>query len=301
MPKTPVWIGNQKAQDAFLKYCREFAGESVELAEILRKVFIRRLEHPSPDELKKLEGLPEDSNPVKAFYNRVMADRAVFYLGRIAADDFSELLTLAANGYGFGALKILRTLYEHVVTAACLTKNPSESEAFANDSAIKRGKIWKRTVEWTPEIAERYDIVQKDWLERTYAEALSRYKSTICRKCGQPVTQEAWTRVDLETMAKKTDPNLAVLYASCYLQPLCHSHATAFGMECHLMETEEMVTYRDTSPEEAQQACILAHNLVLRLITLQNDYFRLGLDAEIKIRMERFSAIWDKVYSEENR
>lgn len=248
-----------------------------------------------------MEGLPEDSNPVREFYSRVMADRIVFYMGRIAADDFSELLTLAANGYGFGALKILRSMYEHVVTAAFIAKNPAEWEAFANDSAIKRHKIWKRTVAWSPEIAERYDIVQQDWLERTYAEAIARYKSTVCKKCGQPVTREAWTRVDLETMARKTDVNLEFLYASCYLQPLCHSHATAFGMECHIVETEEMVTYRDSSPEEARQACHLAHNLVLGLISLQNENFRLGLDDEIKAHSERFSEIWDRIPCRENK
>src|SRR4051812_42603593 len=110
MAKTPVWIGCREAQEKFLKDNREFVEECTELVELLRKIFIRRLESPSPEKFKEIEGLSEDSNPVKEFYNRVMADRAVFYLGRIAADDFSELLTLAANGYGFGALKILRTL-----------------------------------------------------------------------------------------------------------------------------------------------------------------------------------------------
>lgn len=299
MGKFPVWIGCKEAQEKFLKENHAFVQECTELVELLRKTFIRKLEPPSPAEFKKLEGLPEDSNPVKEFYSRVMADRIVFYMGRIAADDFNELLTLGANGYGFGALKILRSMYEHVVTAAFISKNPAEWEAFANDSAIKRHKIWKRTVAWSPEIAERYDIVQQDWLQLTYSEAISRYKSTVCKKCGQPVTQEAWTRIDLETMAKNTDVNLEVLYASCYLHPLCHSHATAFGMECHIVETEEMVTYRDSSPEEAREACMLAHNLVLRLLSLQNENFQLGLDDEIKARSERFGEIWDKIHAGE--
>ncbi len=299
MGKFPVWIGCREAQEKFLEENREFVQECTELVELLRKIFIRKLEPPSPAEFMKLDGLPEDSNPVKEFYSRVMADRIVFYMGRIAADDFSELLTLAANGYGFGALKILRSMYEHVVTSAFIAKNPAEWEAFANDSAIKRHKIWKRTVAWLPETAERYDIVQQDWLQRTYAEAISRYKSTVCKKCGQPVTQEAWTRVDLETMAKQTDVNLELLYAFCYLKPLCHSHATAFGMECHIVETEEMVTYRDSSPDEARQACHLAHNLVLRLISLQNENSRLGLDDAIKTRMDKFSEIWDKIHAGE--
>ena len=33
------------------------------------------------------------------------AERIIFYLGRMAVDDFGEILTLAGNGRGFGALQ----------------------------------------------------------------------------------------------------------------------------------------------------------------------------------------------------
>src|SRR5260370_13378226 len=95
-------------------------------------------------------------------------------------------------------------------------------------------------------------------------------------------------------MAEKTDSTLAVLYAPCYLDPTCHSHATSVGLERGLIETEEKVTYRDESPEEARQALILGHNLIVRVLDLQNNYFRLELDAEVNARLAKFVEIWGK-------
>jgi hypothetical protein len=244
MSGNPIGIGLAKAQARFLKEHQSFVEECPKLFDLIRRTFIRTLTPPSVQDVKKIEGLPEDSDPVKEFFQKQLAEKIVFYLGRIAADDFSELLTLAGNGYGFGALKILRTLYEHAVTAAFIAKNPIEAEPFTNDSAIKKGKLWKRAVEWMPNIVQRYTPEQLEGLEKAYKEALSKHKASTCGKCGQPTTKEAWTRRDLETMAKETDTGLAVLYGSCYLEPVCHNHATSFGLELHLIETEDAVTYR---------------------------------------------------------
>src|SRR5260370_34108500 len=138
MPKTPLGIGCAAAQERFLRENQAFVHECEEIFSLVHKIFIRTLVSPSPEEEQRIEHLPDDSAPAKEFFNKVMAERSVFYLGRIAADDFSELLTLAGNGYGLGALKSLRSVYEHTVSAELIAKNPSESENFADDSAIKR-------------------------------------------------------------------------------------------------------------------------------------------------------------------
>jgi hypothetical protein len=299
MVNVPIIIGSAKAQARFSKENQAFLEECPRVYDLLHKVFIRTLAPPTPAEFASIQDLPEDSAPVNEFFNKMLADRTVFYLGRIAGDDFNELFTLAGNGYGFGALKILRSMYEHTVTAAFIAKNPSQSEHFANDSAIKKGKIWKKMVEWMPEIADRYTTEQRDWLDKNYKEALVKLKSSMCKKCGQPVTQEAWTRVDLDTMAKKTDDNLAFLYSACYLEPLCHSHATSFGLELHLVETEDAVKYRDESPTEARKAIMLGHNLILRVIALQNGYFHLGLDGEVIAASDGYSKIWGQGHQEQ--
>jgi hypothetical protein len=285
-------IGFPAAQHQFITENAAFLQEFREIANLLQKTFFRTLESPCREELERIEDLPDDSEPAREFMRRVMAERLVFYLGRILVDDFNELMTLAGNGLGFGALKILRSMFEHMVTAAFIAQNSSEAPVFLEDSPIKRGKIWNRTVKDMPSIRERYTAPHVDSLLRNYWDALARRKASVCKTCGQPVTQDAWTRVDLATMAEKTDPNLAVLYAPCYLQTTCHIHATGLGLELRLMEVGDTVTFREDSSAEAQQALLLGHNLILRMLTLQNNYFHLGLGDDITARADKFAEVW---------
>jgi hypothetical protein len=130
-------------------------------------------------------------------------------------------------------------------------------------------------------------------------EAKAKLKASICNKCKQPITQEQWTRVSLDTMAQQADANLGVSYAYCYLLPTFHSHATAFGLESRLRMTETGFSFKEISEPEARKAVLYAHGLILRLLKLQNNYFGLGLDAEIESRWNEFPRIWQRESSEE--
>jgi hypothetical protein len=102
---------------------------------LLQKVFLRTLVHPSDEQIRSIEGLPDSHPAVIAIEDKWLADRVVFYLGRVAADDFSELLILSGNGYGIGALKVLRGMYERVVTAAFIMKTSMASSAVSSRNA----------------------------------------------------------------------------------------------------------------------------------------------------------------------
>jgi hypothetical protein len=243
---------------------------------------------------EEIENLPDNDPTVVAFENKVVANRVVFYLGRTAADDFSELLILSGNGYGVGGLKILRGMYERIVTAAYIAKNPTEARVFAEDDTIKKWKLWREYSAVMPELKTRYTEEQIRDLEQRYNAIRSKRKEEICSKCRQPKTQEAWTRVTMPDMAKRADAGLAELCGSCYLEPTFHSHATAYAVGTRLHETQEgTYTFNDITETEAHRAVLLGHNLILRLLWLQNEFFHLGLEAEIQERINAFSKIWD--------
>jgi len=75
------------------------------------------------------------------------------------------------------------------------------------------------------ELAERYNAIR------------AKRKEEICPRCRQPKTREAWTRVTMPDMAKKTDSGLAELCVSCYLEPTFHLHATAYRLGTRLRES----------------------------------------------------------------
>ena len=69
------------------------------------------------------------------------ASFVILGLARLAIEDLSEVLLLARNSYGFGALKLLRALYEHVVTAVYLMKHPDEAQDFSDRADVDTHKL----------------------------------------------------------------------------------------------------------------------------------------------------------------
>src|SRR5437870_9339760 len=67
-------------------------------------------------------------------------DRTIFGLGFICAEDFQQAYVLCGNGFGIGALQIVRGMYERHVTAAYLAKYPEEVDSFLAYHHIHRYK-----------------------------------------------------------------------------------------------------------------------------------------------------------------
>jgi hypothetical protein len=109
-------------------------------------------------------------------------------LGRICVEDFNEILLLAGNGYGIGAQKILRGMYERAVTSADILANPDTAAPFldyhkvhayrAYNHAMKLGEFApKFTAEGAKKISGSYDAVKGQFAE------------TLCDTCGKTKVQ----------------------------------------------------------------------------------------------------------------
>src|SRR5258705_9705152 len=67
-------------------------------------------------------------------------DRIIFGLGISCAEDYQQAFILCANGFGIGALQIVRGMYERQVTAAYLSKYPEEVKDFIDFHYVHRRK-----------------------------------------------------------------------------------------------------------------------------------------------------------------
>lgn len=293
MSSLPIGVGDRGVQERFIKDNADFLAEYPNLASLSEKTFLRHLVQPDEPEVERLKKLPEGDPEVVAFEDRFTADLVIFYLGRMAVDDFGEILTLAGNGRGFGAYKIVRGMYERIVTALFIEKNPAEARAFAESSAITKLNYLKRTFQGNPGVRKNFTDEFVKAIEKDAAAAQAKRKQSTCSKCRQPITQEAWTRVSLDVMAKAAEPALEVHYPQFYLEGTAQSHANMFGIERRLIRTAGGgFTYKDTSEEEARFAVHLGHHLLVRLLGMQNRHFALGFDDDVQQRINAFVQVW---------
>lgn len=222
-----------------------------------------------------------------------LATLIIFSLGRLCIEDFFELILLAANGYGYGALKLLRALYEKAVTMAFLSENPDDVEAFFNYHAVAQYKLMQRVKEtFAPGTLSAQAI---EGTERQYSEVKNDYLFESCSQCHAKRVHHTWHKLDLVSMAKKTI--FAPTIVGAYYIPMSHTHSTVQALLSRLEENSDGVMgfNPDLQPKEADTALVMAHNIILGVIEIQKKFFKLDqLEVPLQTCIQDFMEIWKR-------
>jgi hypothetical protein len=123
------------------------------------------------------------------------ANRICFELGQTCLQDYLEINFLGVNGYGTGAMKLLRGLYERAVTAAYLILFPEKAARFQQYTAIHNHKAIQRAQKVTPEALKELLSefgVTIDWFKDEYEKAKPDFQENNCQKCGTKRIAHAW-------------------------------------------------------------------------------------------------------------
>jgi len=269
--KTSVQFGFEGEWKAFSESHSEFMNRFPRLMDLVDQTFTRTIETASP------------------------IDRVVFFLGRLIVEDFMEIVLLCGNGYGVAGLKILRGMYERVVTASYLSRNPAEVDQFLDYRFVQEWKLYKRAEElyrdkplMSPE--------QREEMKRRYEEVKDRFMESLCQRCGTTRPQLSWSKLDTASMALKSGGGLDKLYMSCYLFPTLQSHATVSSLFARMKATPEGGIAFDADAQSGliDWALLNSHLLMLQAIETQNQHFSLGQDSSLQIVNEDFPAVWKK-------
>jgi hypothetical protein len=213
------------------------------------------------------------------FRNRV--DDICFNLGETCRTDFLEVLFLAVNGYGIGAQKLLRGLFERALALEYIRTRPDKAERFVRYAAIQEYKASRAAADVVGQA--QFDAAMP--LENTLGEQKKRYEQfkgefeqTDCKTCNTKRVAISWD-IDIKSMVNKVGSPFDFLYFACYSMANLHVHATlasAFQDEA-VGETAEQRSIRD-----AEFAVMNAILVFLAVLQSQNNLFQLGLDQDIE-------------------
>lgn len=221
-------------------------------------------------------------------------DRMVFFSGRLCAEDFMEVLLLCGNGYGVGALKILRGMYERCVTARYLHLHPEETEAFFDFYWLSQFKLAQAIKETFGD-----DVPPKDKIGELKANrdrVRPRFMVKVCDKCGAIGENFTWTKLNFVSMARAAG-SIGQPIVPAYYLPTQQAHSTVASLLSRLRQMEDGGLSFDEGPqrEQADQAFITAHNIILNILDLQKEHFRLdSLEEPLQRCFQDFMDIWKR-------
>lgn len=226
------------------------------------------------------------------------AERVVYFLGNACIEDFNEILQLGFNGYGIGALKLLRGLYERTITEAYLANNPEGADRFLDFGEVQRWRAVEAVLHdfpQNPPLTEEQITDSRAAYERVKDSFMNK-----CGGCGAPYPAASWK--SHYTLAEKGRPPhvekgkpwVDQFVFPYYYRPTLELHATRQSIFSRLkVAADESLQFNSEAQRvEAEEAMRAAHHLALATLEIQNRYFNLGATDEVDARHAEFLEAW---------
>jgi GNAT superfamily N-acetyltransferase len=211
------------------------------------------------------------------------AGLVIIQLMMASMPDLDDILTLSSHDGHWGALKLLRSLFERTVTLKYIAQNPAEGEAFRDFDALD----WQQILTG---IEAKYALRPSEEARRRIVEAAKAarktYRQEPCSVCGLR-KQTSWAPKSSKELADLT--GLAYMHFEAFVMPSKYIHPTYFGS-------------RGTSSDITPMNNTLKHTHALALetiITHQRYFHPREPISEVVLELVRdFFSVWK--YSETN-
>lgn len=222
-------------------------------------------------------------------------DPVIFYLGRLCVEDFNEILVLCSNDYGYGASKLIRGMFERVLTGLFLHFHPEQTDDFLDFYWVSQRKEINNLKTSFGETAVDAATVRQ--IEKKYEEVRKRFEVTACEKCKAKRINHTWNKLDIVAMAKdvQTQSKMAMqkFVFEAYLRPLRYAHSTVASLLSRLKDEENVTFDHEFQRGEADIAFKTVHRLLVLTIMLQAIHFKIDyLGEHWKTLVEDFVEIW---------
>jgi hypothetical protein len=198
-----------------------------------------------------------------------------FGLGHACRQDFLEVIFLAVNGYGVGASKLTRGLYERSVALGYIVQDQTKAERFVRYAAIQEHKVLVAALKVVREA--QFDAFMKTpntaaEIRERFQEIKPEFQMTDCKKCDTKRTQPSWD-VDVSAMVHKLGGLYKHFYLPNYSLPNLEIHAT--------LASASVKESMEAARQEADLQVLCASFLMLLALRSQESVFKLGLEKDL--------------------
>jgi len=206
-----------------------------------------------------------------------------------------EILLLCGNGYGIGAQKLVRGMYERAVSARYLMNHPDEVDNFLDFHRVTDYKFLIAIEQsmgldvFSPEQAAK--------IRSDYESVKAQFMVSDCKTCGTTRMNHTWSAVDIVSMARKTK-NLWPFILPGYYMPMRETHSTVGAIFSRIdpesaARDEGLIFDGELQRDRAHMALFTAHMILLDALELQREFFKIEeLAPIVQTCVADYTEIW---------
>lgn len=222
-------------------------------------------------------------------------EKTIYFQGRLIVEDFMEILLLCGNGYGIGAQKLVRGMYERAVTARYLTDHVEEVDNFLDFHRVSDHKFLIAAEQSAGRAL--FSLEQTNKIKKDYESVKGQFMVPDCRVCGTTRMNHTWSKVDIVTMARVTK-NLWSFVLPGYYVPMREAHSTVGAifsrLDAEAAATDQGLIFDGESQRDrAHTALFTAHMILLDALELQREFFKIAeLEPVMEVCITDYGEIW---------
>lgn len=214
-------------------------------------------------------------------------EKAVFALARLTVIGMTELLVLASNGCGQGAMKIARGMFESALYAEYLRQYPEEVEDYLDFSIIVNWKRYQWKLENSPETVKQESPEAVRQLKENFERVKNRFG-------GENRLRNQWSKKRIAKMAENVGRKRQ--YELPYGIACSIHHSSFEGLLSYFEgEGEEMSFGAPPSTAWVGLAILFGHTSVMQALETLNRSCNLGLDGKIATAGKKFQDVWTAI------
>jgi hypothetical protein len=219
-------------------------------------------------------------------------EKTIYFQGRLIVEEFMEILLLCGNGYGIGAQKLVRGMYERAVTARYLINHPEEVDNFLDFHRVSDYKFLNAAEQSTGR--NLFSPEQMKKIKEDYESVKGQFVVPDCRVCGSERMNHTWSKVDIVSMARMTK-NLWPFILPGYYMPMREAHSTVGAIFSRLdpHTRDGLIFDGELQRDRADTALFTAHMILLDTFELQREFFKIEeLEPIIQTCISDYTEIW---------
>ena len=229
----------------------------------------------------------------RAYENAETWQRVVLNLGMLVGVSGMEVVTLVGNGFGQGAMKIVRGLIENAINAEFLRIEPSRCADYLDWHWIEQHKLLNWAKERNPPLFGRIPDEVKIAIADNFNKVRGRFEYT--NPDGKKRLREIWCELNLADRATKTG------FEEIYRRVMPHAnqilHGTIGGLSRHFdLEQDEDRIAIPPSTEWCGEALIATHESVLKTIETLSKAFSVDPEPSLGVLVSDFHSVWKALH-----
>jgi hypothetical protein len=222
-------------------------------------------------------------------------EKMIYFQGRLVVEEFMEILLLCGNGYGIGAQKLVRGMYERAVTGRYLMQHPEEVDNYLDFHRVTDHKFLIAVEQSMGK--DVFSAQQADQIRKDFAEVKAQFVVPDCKVCGTTRMNHTWSKVDIVSMARMTE-SLWPFIMPGYYMPMREAHSTIGAIFSRLdpqaaANDEGLIFDGELQRDRAHTALFTAHLILLDALELQREFFKIAeLETVMQTCIADYTEMW---------